>query len=53
MKIYGKTVSYMVYDENMNWRWIDEENGIVWCVTVPVDDRMDLEVVRTIVDLNY
>lgn len=48
--IYGKTVSYTLLGETMNWSWIDEKNDICWYVTVPKDAGIDI--VKTIIDLN-
>ena len=51
--IYGETVNYSLIGETMIWRWIDEENGICWCVTSPRDAGIEsMDVVKTIVDLN-
>lgn len=51
--IYGKTVSYMLLGEAMNWSWIDEEKDICWYVTIPEDMGIDsIDIVKTIIDLN-
>ena len=51
--IYGETLNYSLIGETMIWRWIDEENGICWCVTSPRDAGIEsMDVVKTIVDLN-
>jgi len=51
--VYGDMVNYRLLGDTIIWRWIDEENGICWGVTVPMNTGIDsIDVVKIIIDLN-